>query len=99
MRKSATHPEQFLTKNKRLYYQLIDKIVSSKISQLPLTEEAAQQNQVNVNTIKNVYSSLSNQNYIATKRKSGSRIVKSFSPEQIDAYRNAKQKVTTQLQS
>ena len=99
MRKSATHPEQFLTKNKRLYYQLIDKIVSSEISQLPLTEEAAHLNQVNVNTIKSVYSSLSNQNYIATKRKSGSRIVKSFSPEQIDAYRNAKQKVTTQLQS
>lgn len=99
MRKAATHPEQFLTKSKRLYYQLIDKIVSSEVSQLPLTEEAAQLGQVNVNTIKSVYSSLARQNYIETKRKSGSRIVKSFTLEQTDVYRHARQKVTTQLQS
>ncbi|MDX2495282.1 MAG: hypothetical protein QNK27_10005 [Desulfuromusa sp.] len=94
-----THPDLFLTKNKRLYFELIDKMVGAEFTQLPLTEEAAQLNQVNINTIKTVYGFLAQQEYIETKRKSGSRIIKSFAPEQIDAYRNAKQKVITQLQS
>ena len=99
MRKAATHPNLFLTKNKRLYFELIDQIVGTEVSQLPLTEEAARLNQVNINTIKSVYSSLAKQNYIETRRKSGSRITKFFSTEQVDAYRSAKQKVITQLQS
>ncbi len=99
MRKVATHPDLFLTKNKRLYFELIDQIIGAEFTQLPLTEEAARLNQVNINTIKTVYNSLAQQKYIETKRKSGSRIIKSFAPEQIDVYRNAKQKVITQLQS
>ncbi len=99
MRKMATHPDLFLTKNKRLYFEIIDQIIGAEVLQLPLTEEAAKLKQVNVNTIKNVYGALAKQNYIETKRKSGSRIIRNFSPEQVDAYRNAKQKVTTQLQT
>ncbi len=99
MSKVATHPAQFLTKSKRLYYELIDTIVSTEAPQLQMTEEAAKLNQVNINTIKSVYGSLAKQNYIKTKRKSGSRIIKEFTPEQIDTYRSAKHKVATQLQS
>ena len=99
MRKTATHPDLFMTKNKRLYFKLIDKIIGTEFDQLPRTEEAAQLNQVNINTIKSVYSSLAEQQYIETRRKSGSRIIKSFVPEQADAYHNAKQKVLTQLQA
>ncbi|MCW9050356.1 MAG: hypothetical protein OQK50_08515 [Deltaproteobacteria bacterium] len=58
MRKIATYPDQILTKSKRPYYELIDWIVNAKTSRLPLTEEAAQLNQVNINTIKVVYGSL-----------------------------------------
>ena len=99
MKKAATHPDLFLTKKKRLYYELIDQIIGSETSQLPLTEEAARLSQVNINTIKSVYSSLAQQDYIETRRKSGSRIIRTFSKEQLDAYRNAKRKVIMQLQS
>jgi len=99
MKRPATHPDVFLTKNKRLFYELIDRIVNSEVSHLPLTEEAARLNQVNINTIKTVYSSLAEQNYIETRRRSGSRIIRKFSPQQVDAYQSGKQKVITQLQS
>jgi DNA-binding transcriptional regulator YhcF (GntR family) len=99
MKKAATHPDLFLTKKKRLYYELIDQIIGSETSQLPLTEEAARLSQVNINTIKSVYSSLAQQDYIETRRKSGSRIIRTFTKEQLDAYRNAKRKVIMQLQS
>jgi len=99
MKKAATHPDTFLTKKNRLYYELIDQIIGSETPQLPLTEEAAQLSQVNINTIKSVYGALAQQGYIETRRKSGSRIIRSFSREQIDAYRHAKRKVITQLQS
>ncbi len=99
MKKAAPHPDLFLTKKKRLYYELIDQIIGSETSQLPMTEEAARLSQVNINTIKNVYGSLARQNYIETRRKSGSRIIRTFSKEQLDAYRNTKRKVVMQLQS
>jgi len=34
MRKMATHPELFLTKNKRLYFELIDKLVGAEVTVL-----------------------------------------------------------------
>ena len=64
MSKVTTHTDHFLTKSKRLHYELIDQIVNAQGVQLPLTEETAKCNQINVNTIKDVYSSLTKQNHM-----------------------------------
>lgn len=89
----------FLGKNKRLYFDIINQVVDAEVTQLPTTEDSARRYGVNVNTVKAVYSLLAEEKFIESRRKSGSRIIKTFSAEQVETYRRSKQKVVAQLQA
>lgn len=92
--------QDLLTKQNLLFLLILDKMVDAPVlEKFPMAEEAASQFGVNINTVKSVYAKLAQAGFVESRRRTGTKPIVTYRPEQIKAYRHAKDKVKGVIQS